>query len=50
MPAVSRSLKKGCTAVINKCNDCHSGMGYGFIKVVTVTEPADRGIYTGKSQ
>jgi len=32
------------TAVINDCNSCHQGMGYGFIKVVKMTTPADNGI------
>ena len=39
------------TAVINDCNACHQGMGYGFIKVVKMNAPADIGIaYTGKSE
>jgi hypothetical protein len=39
------------TAVINDCNGCHTGMGYGFIKVVKMKTPADVGIaYTGKSE
>ena len=38
-------------AVIKDCNACHQGMGYGFIKVVKMTTPADNGIaYTGKSE
>jgi len=38
-------------AVINDCNGCHQGMGYGFIKVVKLKAPADTGIsYTIKSQ
>ena len=32
------------TTVINDCNSCHQGMGYGFIKVVKMTTPADSGI------
>ncbi|MBF0506149.1 MAG: hypothetical protein HQL09_04875 [Nitrospirae bacterium] len=46
-----KAFEKEYTAVINKCNDCHSGMGYGFIKVVKMKAPADKGIaYTGKSK
>lgn len=46
-----KAFEKEYTAVINRCNDCHSGMGYGFIKVVKMKEPADEGIaYTGKSK
>jgi len=38
-------------AVINNCNSCHEGMGYGFIKVVKLSAPADNGInYTVKSE
>jgi len=39
------------TAVINDCNGCHDGMGYGFIKLVKLSSPADAGInYTLKSE
>jgi hypothetical protein len=39
------------TAVIKDCNTCHEGMGYGFIKLVKLTAPADPGInYTVKSE
>jgi len=39
------------TAVINDCNSCHQGMGYGFIKVAKLASPADPGIdYTLKSE
>ena len=31
-------------AVIADCNSCHQGMGYGFIKVVKMSTPADNGI------
>lgn len=38
-------------AVISNCNSCHEGMGYGFIKVVKLSAPADSGInYTIKSE
>jgi hypothetical protein len=38
-------------AVIKDCNNCHEGMGYGFIKVVKLSVPADNGInYTFKSE
>lgn len=39
------------TAVINDCNSCHEGMGYGFIKVAKLKAPADPGInYRVKSE
>ncbi|TAK83819.1 MAG: hypothetical protein EPO20_16660 [Betaproteobacteria bacterium] len=39
------------TAVVNDCNGCHQGMGYGFIKVVKQKAPADVGIdYKVKSE
>lgn len=38
------AFKKEYKAVINSCNDCHSGMGYGFIQVVPLTSPPDQGI------
>jgi hypothetical protein len=38
------AFKKAYTAVINSCNECHVGMGYGFIKVVQLSAPADQGI------
>jgi len=38
-------------AVVNDCNGCHAGMGYGFIKVVKLNAPADTGInYKVKSE
>ena len=46
-----KKFEKEYMAVISKCNDCHAGMGYGFIKVVKMKAPADNGIvYTGKSK
>ena len=39
------------TAVVNDCNACHQGMGYGFIKVTKLGTPADAGInYKLKSE
>jgi hypothetical protein len=39
------------TAVINDCNACHQGMGYGFIKVVKLGAPPDAGVnYKVKSE
>jgi hypothetical protein len=38
------AFEKEYTAVIKKCNDCHAGMGYGFIKVVKQKTPSDMGI------
>jgi hypothetical protein len=37
-------FEKAYMAVIKNCNDCHAGMGYGFIKVVKQKAPADVGI------
>ena len=46
-----KAFEKAYTAVINDCNACHQGMGYGFIKVVKMKTPADVGInYTVKSE
>ena len=46
-----KAFESAYTAVINDCNACHKGMGYGFIKVVKMNTPADVGIaYTGKSE
>ena len=39
------------TTVINDCNGCHEGMGYGFIKLTKLPAPADAGInYAIKSE
>ena len=38
------TFKKEYNAVIASCNECHVGMGYGFIKVVKLAAPADQGI------
>jgi hypothetical protein len=47
----AKAFEKACMAVINDCNACHQGIGYGFIKVVRMKTPADNGIaYTGKSE
>jgi hypothetical protein len=44
-------FKKAYTAVIGTCNDCHAGMGYGFIKVMKLSTPPDQGIdYTVSSK
>ena len=46
-----KAFNAAYTAVINDCNGCHQGMGYGFIKVVKLKTPADNGInYSIKSQ
>jgi hypothetical protein len=46
-----KTFDSAYTAVINDCNACHKGMGYGFIKVVKLSAPADNGIdYTLKSE
>lgn len=38
------AFTKEYTAVIASCNECHVGMGYGFIKVVKLAAPPDQGI------
>jgi len=38
------AFKKAYAAVIESCNECHSGMGYTFIKVVKLASPPDQGI------
>lgn len=38
------AFEKEYKAVIASCNECHVGMGYGFIEVVHVTAPPDLGI------
>jgi hypothetical protein len=38
------AFEKEYTAVIKHCNDCHVGMGYGFIKVVKQKAASDIGI------
>jgi len=38
------AFKKEYTAAISSCNDCHAGMGYGFIEVKKLAAPVDPGI------
>lgn len=38
------AFKKEFNAIIPTCNNCHAGMGYGFIKVVKQKAPSDQGI------
>ncbi len=38
------NFKKEYNAIIATCNECHTGTGYGFIKVVKLAAPADQGI------
>jgi hypothetical protein len=46
-----KAFKKEYVAVIKNCNECHAGMGYGFIKVKQLKAPADQGIdYSVKSK
>jgi hypothetical protein len=46
-----KTFDKAYSAVVNDCNNCHQGMGYGFIKVVMQKTPADVGIsYAVKSE
>ena len=47
----TKAFETAYTAVINDCNSCHQGMGYGFIKVVKMKTPADVGVdYMVKSE
>jgi hypothetical protein len=46
-----KAFDKAYTGVIANCNECHQGMGYGFIKVVKQKAPADVGVdYSVKSE
>ncbi len=36
-----KAFEKEYNAVIQHCDGCHAGMGYGFIKVVKMKRPAD---------
>ena len=46
-----KAFEKEYAAVVDSCNGCHAGMGYGFIKVVKQKAPSDIGIdYKVKSQ
>ena len=38
------AFTKEYNAVIASCNECHAGMGYGFIQVKKLAAPADQGI------
>lgn len=38
------AFTKAYTAVITSCNECHVGMGYGFIQLKKLSAPADQGI------
>jgi len=38
------AFNKEFNAVIASCNECHVGMGYGFIQVKKLAAPADQGI------
>ena len=45
------AFEKGYMAVIKNCNDCHTAMGYGFIKVLKQKTPPNMGIdYNLKSK
>jgi predicted metal-binding protein len=39
-----KEFEAAYTSVITTCNGCHQSMGYGFIKVVKLSAPADNGI------
>ena len=39
-----KAFTKEYSDVIKSCNACHEGMGYGFIKVIKLKEPVDKGM------
>ncbi len=39
-----KAFTKEYNGVIKSCNACHEAMGYGFIKVVKLREPVDKGL------
>ena len=39
-----KAFTKEYNAVIKSCNACHQVMGYGFIKVIKLREPVDKGL------
>jgi hypothetical protein len=46
-----KSFEKEYKAVIKSCNECHVGMGYGFIKVHQLKAPVNQGVdYSVKSK
>ncbi len=46
-----KAFTKEYNAVIKSCNACHEAMGYGFIKVIKLREPVDKGLnYSLKSK
>jgi len=46
-----KAFEKEYKAVIKSCNECHSGMGYGFIKIHQLKAPVDQGVdYSVKSK
>jgi hypothetical protein len=46
-----KAFSKEYNAVIPSCNGCHDAMGYGFIKVIKMKEPPDKGMnYSIKSK
>jgi len=46
-----KAFSKEYDAVIKSCNACHDAMGYTFIKVIKMNEPADKGVsYSLKSK
>lgn len=46
-----KAFEKEYEAVMPKCNGCHAGMGYGFIKVIKQKAASDVGIdYSVKSK
>jgi hypothetical protein len=46
-----KAFEAAYTKVIDKCNECHKGLDYGFIKVVKQKQPSDQGInYNFKSE
>jgi len=46
-----KAFDKEYKAAMISCNECHAGMGYGFIKIIQQKAPANQGMdYTIKSK
>jgi hypothetical protein len=46
-----KAFETAYNAMINNCNGCHTGLGYGFIQVTKLSAPANNGIdYKVKSE
>lgn len=39
-----KQFESAYTGAMTSCNGCHAGMGYGFVKIVKLSAPADNGL------